>query len=53
MRKEFREKILTTSIDKLVNVTEKYLMGSPSRSVLSSKKFEKQLSSLGFKINLI
>ena len=53
LRKEFREKILTTSIDKLVNVTEKYLMGSPSRSVLSSKKFEKQLSSLGFKINSI
>ena len=53
MRKKFREKILTTSIDKLINVTEKYLMGSPSRSVLSSKKFEKQLSSLGFKINSI
>jgi len=29
------------------------LLASPSRSVLSSTKFDKQLSSLGFKINSI
>jgi Zn-dependent M16 (insulinase) family peptidase len=53
MRKKFREKVLSTTIDNLVDVTEKYLTGKPNRSIVSSKKFEKQLESMHFELNQI
>ena len=53
MRKKFRENILSVNIDKLVYVSEKYLTGKPSRSVLTSKKNKNIIDKLKFKIKYI
>ena len=53
MRKEFRSKVLETTVDKLVEVAEKYLKTSCKKSILSNKNFEKELSSYGFEINQV
>ena len=52
-RKKFRENVLSTSIDQLVKVTEKYLCNNRSRSVLSNNNSQDELSSLGFKLSAV
>ncbi|OUW59340.1 MAG: hypothetical protein CBD57_00590, partial [Candidatus Pelagibacter sp. TMED197] len=53
MRKEFRSKVLETSVDRLIVVAEKYLKTSCKKSIISNKNYKKELSSLGFEINQI
>ena len=53
MRKKFRERVLSTTIENLVDVTEKYLNVEPNMSIVSSKIFEKQLESMHFELNQI
>ena len=53
MRKDFRSAVLDTTVDRLVEVAEKYLTVGSKKSVLSNKKFEKELSSLDFEIQQV
>ena len=53
MRKRFRENVLSTTIDKLVSVSEKYLTVKPCRSILTSKKYKNTIDKLNFKTKYI
>ena len=50
LRRSFRQGVIDCSVEKLKMVSEKYLLGSPKRAVVSGKKFEKELNSLGFMV---
>ena len=53
MRKRFRENVLSTTIDKLVSVSKKYLTVKPCRSILTSKKYKNTIDKLNFKTKFI
>ena len=53
MRKEFRRKVLETTVDRLTEVAQKYLTTACNKSILSNKNSERELSSLDFEINQI
>ena len=48
MRKDFRNKVLETSIDKLTEVTKKYLLTDCKRSVISNEKAQLKKESFCF-----
>jgi Zn-dependent M16 (insulinase) family peptidase len=50
LRKAFRKGVIECSVEKLQKVTNKYLTGTPKRAVISGKKFEKELETLGFSV---
>ena len=49
-RKSFRDSVIQCTVEKLKEVTKKYLMTKPRRALVSGRKFEKQLTSMGFTI---
>ena len=49
-RKRFRDSVIHCTVEKLKEVTKKYLMARPRRALVSGRKFEKQLTSMGFTI---
>ena len=49
-RKNFRDSVIQCTVEKLNEVTKKYLMTKPRRALVSGRKFEKQLTSMGFTI---
>ncbi len=46
MRTEFRQKVIETTVERLIEVAETYLTVECKKSVLSNKKFENELKSL-------
>ena len=53
MRKEFRHKVIETTVERLIEVAEAYLTVECKNSVLSNRKFENELSSLNFQIKQV
>ena len=49
-RKLFRSRVIDCSVERLVEVSQKYLTGMPKRAVISGKQFEKEINTLGFSI---
>ena len=49
-RKSFRDSVIQCTVEKLKEVAKKYLMAKPRRALVSGRKFEKQLTSMGFTI---
>ena len=52
-RKKYRQNVIDCSIDRLVEVVNKYLLGNSKRAVVSGKKFEKELTSMGFTLRQV
>ena len=50
-RKIFRSRVINCSVERLVEVSNKYLTGEPKRSVISGKHFEKEIKDLGLSIH--
>ncbi len=50
LRQSFRQGVIECTVEKLKHATEKYLLGAPKRAVISGKKFEDELRSLGFEL---
>ena len=50
-RKVFRSRVINCSVERLVEVSNKYLTGEPKRSVISGKHFEKEINDLGLSIH--
>ena len=50
-RKTFRNRVINCSVEKLVEVSNKYFTGEPKRSVISGKHFEKEINNLGLSIH--
>ena len=53
MRKEFRHKVIETTVERLIEVAETYLTVECKKSVLSNKKFENELKSLNLEIKQV
>ena len=53
MRKEFRRKVIETTVERLIEVAETYLTIESKKSVLSNKKFENELKSLNLEIKQV
>ena len=43
--------MINCSVERLVEVSNKYLTGEPKRSVISGKHFEKEINDLGLSIH--
>ena len=50
LRHSFRQGVIECTVEKLKYATDKYLSGVPKRAVISGKKFEEELQSLGFEL---
>ncbi len=49
-RKEFRKKIISCSLGKIIEVAKKYLSAKLRRAIVSSRKFESELQAMDFHI---
>ena len=49
-RKLFRARVIDCSVERLVEVANKYLTGKPKRALISGKQFEKEINTLGFSV---
>ena len=52
-RKRFRSRVIDCSVERLVEVSQKYLTGKPKRAVISGKQFEKEIDTLGLSIHSV
>ena len=52
-RKRFRSRVIGCSVERLVEVSQKYLTGTPKRAVISGKQFEKEINTLGLSIHSV
>ena len=52
-RKLFRSRVIDCSVERLVEVANKYLTGKPKRSLISGKHFEKEINDLDFFIHYV
>jgi hypothetical protein len=43
--------VIDCTVERLVEVSQKYLTGIPKRAVISGKQFEKEINTLGFSIH--
>ena len=50
-RRRFRGRVIDCTVERLVEVSQKYLTGIPKRAVISGKQFEKEINTLGFSIH--
>ena len=49
-RKLFRARVIDCSVERLVEVANKYLTGKPKRALISGNQFEKEINTLGFAV---
>jgi hypothetical protein len=42
--------VIDCSVERLVEVANKYLTGKPKRALISGKQFEKEINTLGFSV---
>ena len=52
-RKRFRSRVIDCSVERLVEVSQKYLTAMPKRAIISGKQFEKEINKLGLSIHSV
>ena len=53
LRKIYRQRVIDCSVDQLIYVTNKYLLGKPKRAIISGGQNKKELVSMGFNLKQI
>ena len=50
-RRDFRGKVISSTVESIMHVVNKYFSANPCKAVVSSEKFESEIEAMGFKLH--